>query len=88
MENSKPIKRIRHGKISLAVWENQGPEGAFYSYTVQRSVPKQGESGFDNYTSFGRWDSRNLMRCILDFDAFVDAKEREAQKETEQSAAA
>ena len=80
METSKPIKHFRHGKVNLAVWENEGPDGTFYSYTVQRSIPREGESGYDNYKSFGRWDSRNLMRCILDFDAFVDKKEREVEK--------
>ena len=37
MEKKKPVKKIRIGKISAAIWDNQTEKGIFYNVTFDRT---------------------------------------------------
>jgi len=64
-ESKQPIYKIRHGRVSLALWENEGKDGKFESFTVERSY-KDGEE-VKNTGSFGTGiDLSNLDRCLFD----------------------
>ena len=51
MEKSKPIKKIKSGKVELAVWEGEFEGQKTYSYTISKSwKDKQ-----------GNWQSTNFL---------------------------
>ena len=61
----QPVQKIQHGRISAAVWENEGKEGTFRTVTFERSY-QDGEE-IKNTGSFGLGsDLANLERCIFD----------------------
>jgi hypothetical protein len=36
-ESKKPVHTIRYGAVRVAIWENEGANGAFFNATFERS---------------------------------------------------
>lgn len=51
---NKPVKNIRIGRISAAIWANTNEHGTFYSVTFERAY-RQGQE-WKSTNSFGRDD--------------------------------
>ena len=51
---NQPADRVRLGSVQAAIWENEGPNGPFYSATIERSY-RDGEE-WKTTSSFGRDD--------------------------------
>ncbi len=63
--SKQPIHKIQYGRVSGAVWENEGQDGKFNSVTFERSY-KDGDE-IKNTSSFGLGaDLSNLERVIFD----------------------
>jgi hypothetical protein len=54
MDNSKPVAKLRLGRISAAIWKNDTDKGSLFNVSFQRTY-KEGEE-FKNSQSFGRDD--------------------------------
>jgi hypothetical protein len=54
MDNSKPVAKLRLGRISAAIWKNDTDKGPLFNVSFQRSY-KEGDE-FKNSQSFGRDD--------------------------------
>jgi hypothetical protein len=54
MDNSKPVAKLRLGRISAAIWKNDTDKGSLFNVSFQRSY-KEGDE-FKNSQSFGRDD--------------------------------
>lgn len=64
-EKTKPAFKTNHGRVSCAVWENKGAEGAFHTMTMERSY-KDGEQ-FKSTNSFNvTSDLDALERCLFE----------------------
>ena len=60
MDNDKtnrPVERLRIGRLSASIWENQGANGEskFYTVTIDRRY-RDGEGTWKTGRSFGRDD--------------------------------
>lgn len=53
--SNRPVKNIRHGNVEIAIWRNQGENGAFYNASAPTIRYKDGEE-WKNGSSFGRHD--------------------------------
>jgi hypothetical protein len=54
MDSSKPVAKLRLGRISAAIWKNDTDKGPLFNVSFQRSY-KEGDE-FKNSQSFGRDD--------------------------------
>ncbi len=54
MDSSKPVAKLRLGRISAAIWKNDTDKGSLFNVSFQRTY-KEGEE-FKNSQSFGRDD--------------------------------
>ena len=54
MDNSKPVAKLRLGRLSAAIWKNDTDKGALFNVSFQRTY-KEGDE-FKNSQSFGRDD--------------------------------
>jgi len=54
MDSSKPVAKLRLGRISAAIWKNDTDKGSLFNVSFQRSY-KEGDE-FKNSHSFGRDD--------------------------------
>ncbi len=77
-EKQKPVRTIRSGCVSAAIWERDGTNGKFFSVTVQRSY-KPADSEEWKYTdSFGRDDLLLAAKLLDQAHTFIMRKEAEA----------
>ena len=64
-DKQKPAYKVNYGRVSCAVWENKGSEGAFHSMTFERSY-KDGEE-YKKTNSYNlESDLDSLERCLFD----------------------
>lgn len=53
--NRRPVENIRHGNVEIAIWRNQGENGAFYSASAPTIRYKDGEEWKEG-SSYSRHD--------------------------------
>ena len=77
--NNQPIRKIRYGRITAAIWRNATEEGAFYSVTLSRTY-RDTSGELQNSTSFSGADL--LVAAQILQDSFRVATElRDADRE-------
>lgn len=54
----KPIHETKSGSIRAAIWENDGREGVFYTYTLERLY--KAADGWRSANTFSHRDAANL----------------------------
>ena len=66
MEKTKqPIFKVSYGRVSAAIWENQGKDGVFQTVSFERTF-KDGDE-YKSTSSYGLGnDLSNLERCLFD----------------------
>ncbi len=70
MEKKQPIHKLRDGRLSAAVWENQTKDGkTVASVTFTRTY--RTESGLRNSGSFGRSDLLALAKLATEAHSFL-----------------
>lgn len=72
-QNSQPIHRIRYGAVSVAIWENQGSNGAFHNATVERTY-RDGKDNPKSANSFGRSDIAMLQLALAEAAQWINAQ--------------
>ena len=77
MAGKKPVKSFKHGRVSCAVWKNQGGEkGVFYTATFNRSYKANG-SDWKQTQSFGLFDLVELILCASEAHLYIAKTVRE-----------
>jgi hypothetical protein len=58
-----PAAKVKHGKVEIAIWPNEGTNGTFYTASTP-SIRYQDEKGdFKDGSSFGRHDLLDLAEA-------------------------
>jgi hypothetical protein len=60
--NRRPKDTVRHGNVEIAIWENQGSAGTFYTASTPKIKYKDGEEWKEG-SSFGRHDLLDLAEA-------------------------
>jgi hypothetical protein len=60
--NRRPKATVRHGNVEIAIWENQGSGGTFYTASTPRIQYKEGDQWKEG-SSFGRHDLLDLAEA-------------------------
>lgn len=60
----KPAKTIRAGACRATIWENQGPDGPFYSVALTRSF-RDVSGNWRNSSNFNERQLEELMNAAL-----------------------
>ena len=63
MSEKQPVHKIRFGRITAAIWENETEQGLRYNVTISRSYQK--DEQWQTTTSFGR-DDLHLVAKVAD----------------------
>ena len=84
-QNSQPIHRIRYGAVSVAIWENQGSNGAFHNATVERTY-RDGEDNPKSTSSFGLSDIAMLQLALTEAAQWINAQKAQAAPSEERMA--
>jgi len=72
----QPAAKIKHGKVEIAIWPNEGSSGTFYTASTP-SIRYQDEKGeFKDGSSFGRHDLLDLAEAARE----ASLKIRDLQK--------
>ena len=80
-ENGECLRQdIHRGGIEIAIWENEGENGAWYSITHRRSY-KQGDQ-WKEADYYGEDDLLRLAKMVNEADSWIAAQrqQRRAQK--------
>jgi len=80
-EKKKPIHQEKAGSIRAAIWENDGREGVFYTFTLER-LYKDKEERWASTSTFSHRDASNISAAAAMASAWI------ATRVAEQSAAA
>jgi|HubBroStandDraft_5_1064220.scaffolds.fasta_scaffold405059_1 hypothetical protein len=59
----KPVFEARHGNVKVAVWENEGASGKFYSASTPTISYKDDAGNWREGSSFGRHDLLDLAEA-------------------------
>jgi hypothetical protein len=78
-DKAKPVHRISHRGIAVAIWKNEGKKGTFYSVTLKHRI-KQGEEWKDSY-SYDQDDLLLLSELAKEAHAWM----RQAGKDARQA---
>lgn len=57
-EKRKPVHEVKAGSVRAAVWENDGREGVFYTFTLERLY--KASEGWRSTNTFSHRDPSNL----------------------------
>ena len=68
--NNKPAHRIRYGRITGTIWENQTERGAMFNMTISRSYQDEQENWHDT-PSFGVGDLTTVAKVALDAHTWI-----------------
>lgn len=79
-EKKKPIHEVKAGSVRAAIWENDGREGVFYTFTLERLY--KATDGWKSTDSFSHRDAANLSAVAAMASAWI------AERVAEQAAAA
>jgi len=71
----QPVQKFREGAVQVAVWQNEGHNGDFYSLTFQRSYT-DAEGTWHNATSFPLSALSALM--VATFKAYLWVRQNTA----------
>lgn len=78
MEKQKPIHTIRFGRIKVAIWANQSPNGPWYSVEASR-VYKDDHGGWQQSDSFGREDLLLVCKALDHAHTWIYQQTRPAE---------
>jgi hypothetical protein len=53
---NKPVAEVRHGNVKIAIWENDGTSGKFYTASAPTISYKDEAGNWKEGSSFGRHD--------------------------------
>ncbi|MGH1417020.1 MAG: hypothetical protein ACRBB0_26280 [Pelagimonas sp.] len=67
--NNQPAHKLRLGRISATIWENDG----FYSVDITRSY-KASDGNWKNTPSFGHSDLLNAAKCLERAEIWIGRK--------------
>lgn len=73
--DNKPVHTIRYRAIKVAIWENHGQTGTFYSITATRSYQDEQKQWHDS-TSFPAGELPTLAKAITDAHSWIAWQER------------
>lgn len=59
-EKKKPIEQIRQGAVVASIWENEGKQGRFYKFTLER-LYTTAAGDWKSSNSFSGSDTENLL---------------------------
>jgi hypothetical protein len=59
----KPAAEVRHGNVKIAVWENEGSSGSFYTASTPTISYKDESGQWKDGGSFGRHDLLDLAEA-------------------------
>jgi hypothetical protein len=62
---SKPVDKIAHDNVKFAIWQNDGPKGAFHTASLEFQY-KGKDGAFHNSNSYGVKDLENLEKAAHD----------------------
>jgi hypothetical protein len=78
-ENNKPVAKIVHGGVQIAIWAKDGKFGTFYSLTPSYSYKKDSE--WQSSRSFPEDAALSLSKAFLEaYDAIRTLRSEEAQR--------
>ncbi len=86
---SAPVKRLTSGRVSVAIFENSGQNGTWYSMVPQRSYREDG-GDWKKTNNYSRDDAPVLASLLMQAHGWVVAKEesnRLAERATESASA-
>ena len=69
-EKKQPVHRVRYGRISAAIWENQTEKGVRHNVTVTRSYKPENEDWKDS-NSFGREDLLLVAKVVNEAHSWI-----------------
>lgn len=75
MESKKPVKKFRHGRVSVAVWRNEHAGEPFYTCSFTNSYKDKETDDWRDSSSYNLWDVFSLLRCGCDAAAFLTLPE-------------
>ena len=55
-EATRPVDRIRRGRVQAAIWKQTSDKGTFYNFTLQRSY-KDNDGNYHSTSSFSLQDA-------------------------------
>jgi hypothetical protein len=62
----KPVAEARHGNVKIAIWENEGTSGKFYTASAPSLSYKDEAGNWQEGSSFGRHDLLDLAQASLE----------------------
>jgi hypothetical protein len=62
----KPVAEARHGNVKIAIWENEGTSGKFYTASAPSLSYKDEGGNWQEGSSFGRHDLLDLAQASLE----------------------
>jgi hypothetical protein len=71
---SKPVDKFSEGPVSVAIFENQGPNGAFRTATIQLRYKDAKSGGWKTGTSYGAKDLEALEKAAHEARARLKGK--------------
>jgi hypothetical protein len=60
---NKPVAEVRHGNVKIALWENDGTSGKFYTASAPAISFKDEAGNWKEGSSFGRHDLLDLAEA-------------------------
>lgn len=60
---NKPVAETRHGNVKIAIWENEGSGGKFYTASTPTISYKDESGQWKDGSSFGRHDLLDLAEA-------------------------
>ena len=75
-EGNKPVENYRSGAIKVAVWENSGENGKYYTFSMQRGY-KDKDGNWKDTTALRTSDVYDVVRCLERAYDFAKQKKEE-----------
>lgn len=66
---NQPVKKLRLGRVSCAIWENTGEHGSHFTVTFERSFIAN--EHWQTTTSFGRDDLHLLAMLATEAEQWI-----------------
>jgi hypothetical protein len=61
-QKNRPVRKLKIGLLSAAIWRHEGKTGPFYSVSFQRGYKPEGAEEWSNSDSFHRGDLLELAK--------------------------
>ena len=68
-----PVHRVRYGRISAAIWENQGEHGPFHTVRLSKSFRE--DEQFRETSSLGKEDLLTASKALVEAHTWIFSHE-------------